>query len=282
MGQTSDLRCAAITACSSFDVRGKPPRLACCNANGDVAYFVLTNSSLDRLSNRKVHNACATCVDINRFGNPWVASCAEDGSICISDLVRDLDNIFEEPTNTPKTSQDGAALNSVLFLDTSVLALGGATRGSFVRLYDARQGANSVVLKSQVAGDTATCLACHHSLPYQLASGDITGRIWLWDLRMNSAVCCKQVHRDSLSSMCFHPEQPNILITASNDGTARYHSLDTLQKLQHPAETNSNVLHATFSSMPCIAVDVAVDEVAGPLLMVAAEDETVLVKTMYG
>ncbi len=281
MGNLSRMGFNKVTNLSTIDQRGEFPLISCCNASGIVGVFKLQDR-LRRLAVTKTHSACATSVDMNSE-TARLASCAEDGSINIADLntLADISHCNTSDMIIPKFKKDEASLNDIHFIGSDTLAIAGSMRGAFVRVCDMRSYPQSgfTVLKasSNFSTDASVKLTTHSSRPYVLASGDIEGRITIWDRRTNAAITVIKQHTHSITALRFHPVYPNVLFSSGNDGLVKFYDISA------PNEESgmTGIVHESFGKMPCISLDLGVDEVAGPLLMVAGQDEVINVRALY-
>eukprot|EP00512_Aurantiochytrium_limacinum_P007153 CAMPEP_0171525858 /NCGR_PEP_ID=MMETSP0959-20130129/10013_1 /TAXON_ID=87120 /ORGANISM="Aurantiochytrium limacinum, Strain ATCCMYA-1381" /LENGTH=373 /DNA_ID=CAMNT_0012067101 /DNA_START=160 /DNA_END=1281 /DNA_ORIENTATION=- len=223
---------------------------------------------LVNLGRLDLYDSCTTTVAMNPFRSGVAASGSEDGRMNMLYLGETLqtDGI---------RSEDSACVNDIVFWTPDAIVVAGSNPGGLLRTWDARAPDSMQVLPGAVGANARmTSLAVHPSVPYQLACGDDAGGISLWDLRTGRCAGRHVTHQETVTSLVYHPDRPQVLLSASDDGMVR--ALNT----HFPRESMQAPLYS-FNGLACTGIDVCGDELSGPLLMAAGENETVTLTPLY-
>jgi len=262
-------RTSSVTALEVVNARRVPPVIIAGTANGFVSQIYVQNQSMENLVSGPVHRGCVTeiswCIETSQ-----VASSGEDGYVNIFD-------IGTAGSSELKTSQslrvDGTTLNSVSWIDPRSVAAVGNSPGKQVILFDTRegnQGASATSFGVRKNLSRFFCLANHASNPNRLFTGADDGSISLWDLRnFDSPVLSEKVHEGMVTCLATHPTNPSVVLSGSEDGSVRFSS----------AEQSGSLLLRDVG-IPILSLDTSTDELAGPMLLIASEDETATVEQL--
>ncbi|GBG26130.1 WD repeat-containing protein 55 [Hondaea fermentalgiana] len=261
---------ASVSALSVLNVRHDAPRILAGDNAGHVGLFQLeapaedpSSQPLTNLGRLHLYESCVTSVSVCPFRGGLGVAGSEEGKV---DLIH-----LERMQTQTIPSRDAASVNDICFWSPDAVAVAGSSPGGVLRVWDARSPTMAMqsLPDAQNANTRQTSLAVHPSVPYQLACGDALGGISLWDLRTQRCSGRLVTHQDTITGLTFHPDRPQILLSASDDGMVR------AMNVQTPSQSPVDPLYS-FQGMACTSVDVCSDELSGPLLMAGGEDETII------
>lgn len=167
-----------------------------------------------------------------------VVTCGEDGQACYGSLER-LDSL-----QTMVVGMPGCCLNAVKFaaFDSnahSAVAVF-ATDLSRMSVVDFR---NNRPLVAHMLVDAkprrnyvaVNAIAASPSHPFMVASGDNEGRLCIWDLRrqqtplVGKSEAGRPLHTSPILAVCFHPQNPDYLLSSGIDGTLIMQSISSIE-----------------------------------------------------
>ena len=163
---------------------------------------------------------CSRTVFLNRTS--WALACWKDlialgcdsGDIIILDAITGI--------YTSILSNHSSSVNSVVFsLNGTFLVSGSSDRT--ISLWDIQTGG---VIRT-FHGHTSRVYSVSISLDCtMIASGSFDHTIHLWDAQTGECHCIIQGHSGGVYTVCFSPTNPQILLSASRDGTVRQWDID--------------------------------------------------------
>lgn len=166
-----------------------------------------------------------------------VVTCGEDGRACYGSLER-LDSLQATAVGMP-----GCCLNAVKFaaLDATAQSTVAvfASDLSRVSIVDFRSSSPLVAhmlvdAKPRRNYVAVNAIATSPSHPFLVASGDDDGQLCIWDLRQQQAPLARKseagrpLHTSPILSVCFHPQNPDYLLSSGIDGTLIMQSISSI------------------------------------------------------
>lgn len=260
----------SVTKVRCMNARNSPPVVLATTSSGHVVQLVLQANRIHPLGCARYHTAPATDVAWN---STTLASCGEDGVVNVFELGG---REAEKPTRS--MSLDGVTVNSLQFVDSNCILAVGSSPGARMVLFDIRDrasgdGSSVSTTRFEQIGSQLNAVAIHSSVPDRAATGGNDGSLALWDLRKLSLLAHhSNVHHDSIWSVVFHPEKPNVVLSASEDGTVKWSGLDV--PMPESMALSSNL------GIGVNSLDACHDEIGGPLVMIGSDDESVSVQQL--
>ncbi|KAF9173909.1 Nucleoporin Nup43 [Mortierella sp. AD011] len=226
------------------------PLLVTASSLGEINLYkskIQANSStLQHVATHRHHGfpnlgvAGATSLSIRPQALNEIASVGEDSRL----VLIGSDNIQKTLQRSDRVS---SGLSAVCWRSSSSIAV--ATKSGQVRLFDRRDISKSVspVLQDPRQLDPLTCIAQHPTDVHKLTTGNDEGALSIWDVRNMSKPEVKaiKVHNSIVWEVMFHPNQPDKLISSSQDGT--------LATVNWKQALNEYVSDATGTKDECIA-----------------------------
>ncbi|KAF9110704.1 Nucleoporin Nup43 [Mortierella sp. AM989] len=205
-------------------IEGQEPLLVTASSLGEInlyKYQVREESqTLQHAATHRHHGfpnlgiAEAVSVSIRPHALNEIASVGEDSRL----VLMGTENIQKTLQRSDRVS---TGLSAVCWRSSSSLAV--ATKSGQVKLFDRRDIAKSVspALQDSNQLDPLTCIAQHSTDIYKLATGNEEGAVSIWDVRnmSNPEIKAIKVHNSIVWEVMFHPNQPDKLISCSQDGT---------------------------------------------------------------
>ncbi|KAI8346083.1 WD40-repeat-containing domain protein [Mortierella sp. GBAus27b] len=205
-------------------IDGQNPILATVSSLGEINLYKATlqgaTPSIDRIASHRHHGfpdlgvAEATSIAIRPQAQNEIATIGEDSRL----VLTSVDNIQK---TLQRSDRVGTGLSAVCWRSSSSLAV--ATKTGQVRLFDQRNITKSVLptLQDPQHRNLLTCITQHPTEVYKLATGDDDGGISIWDVRNMSKPDIKiiKAHNSIVWEVKFHPNQPDKLMSCSQDGT---------------------------------------------------------------
>jgi hypothetical protein len=262
---------ACVSQVRSLHARGETPLVAAGDVCGRVAVLeVGSGPELRAVARATRHAGCAVSgldLSLGVGGQVLLASCGEDGSCVVGDLAG-----LEGGGRWRRLEGGRGALSACLLLalpSADCLALGGSGQRPALQLWDLRAGGAPHVVAAAQAPLSA--LAAHPALPFELWSGDVAGGVAAWDLRAPGRpvmLLGAAARGHAVEALRVHPDKPSTCLVAGADGHV------------HWLDASGEGLLCELAAQ-ALALDVAVDELGGPLLMAAGADETVHLRQLF-
>lgn len=100
----------------------------------------------------------------------------------------------------------------------------------------------------------------------------------MWDRRTNTILSClSNAHASDvmLWNLCFHPTNPNILLSAGEDGLVQSYDISR----PDPATTKAGVY--STKGLAIHSLDTCYDDLAGEIVMIGSDDECLVMEQLY-
>ncbi|KAF8979061.1 Nucleoporin Nup43 [Entomortierella lignicola] len=204
-------------------IESQGPLLVTASSLGEISLYrskVAGSPVLQHVASHRHHGfpnmgvAEATSVSIRPQLLNEIASVGADSRL----VLIGSDNIQKTLQRSDRVS---AGLTTVCWRSSSSLAVG--TKSGQVKLYDRRNITESVSATIQGSNqfEPLTCIAQHPTDIHKLTTGNDDGTVSLWDVRNMSKPEVKaiKVHNSTVWEAMFHPNQPDKIISSSQDGT---------------------------------------------------------------
>ncbi|KAG0256942.1 Nucleoporin Nup43 [Mortierella polycephala] len=209
-------------------VETRDPLLATASSTGEISLYKsklqasghTDSPSIELVDTHRHHGfpnkdaAEATSLSVRPQALDEIASVGEDSRL----VLLSIDNIQK---SLQQSDHIGAGFSAVCWRSSSSLAV--TTKIGQLRLFDRRDIAKPILLSTPKSyqRDPLTCVAQHPSEPFRLATGNEEGGVAVWDVRNLShpEIAGIKVHNSIVWEVQFHPNQPDKLISCSQDGS---------------------------------------------------------------
>jgi len=164
-----------------------------------------------------------TCIRTVIFGDDYTRTLAHCNNAIATGFTNQDINIFDALTGSHTTVFSGHTgyIRSLAFSLDGTLLVSGA-KDSTIKLWDVQTGGavktfnahTELVLSVSISADNTT-----------IASGSMYGRIHLWDIGTGQCWVIEK-HKGGVNTVSFSPKNPQLLLSASEDGTMRQWGID--------------------------------------------------------